>query len=86
MLCFAKTSAVKDNMVIVAISMDPVSPQTGTIQLTPEIHTFAGTGSVRLEDLMQLNAAEWSGNDHQIHLDPATQPFAIWRVLPAFER
>jgi starch synthase (maltosyl-transferring) len=85
MLCFAKTSAANDNMVIVAITMDPVTPQTGTIQLTPEIHAFAGASSVRLEDLMQHSTADWFGNDQQIHLDPATQPFAIWRVRPAFE-
>ena len=85
-LCFAKTSPDNDNLVIVAINMDPFATQTGTIHLTPAIWAFAAASSLRVEDLMGGQQAEWFGDDQQITLDPATLPFAAWRVRPAFER
>ncbi len=81
-LCFVK--ATPDNMVIVAISTDPVHPQSGTLRLAPEIRNFAGTPSLRLEELMRDRDLEWPGDDPFIALDPAS-PFAIWRVRPALE-
>ena len=39
-------------------------------------------GSVEVEDLIHGNRFTWHGKHHSLTLDPATRPYAIWRLLP----
>ena len=90
-LCFVKAAPAADiqagdNMVIVAIGMDPNTPQTARLPITSAMRDFAGPGPLRVEDLMTGRTEDWHGDTYEATLDPASRIFAVWRVQPAFER
>ncbi|GLU32255.1 maltotransferase domain-containing protein [Trinickia caryophylli] len=85
-LFFEKATPARDNVVLVAISLDPFSPQAADIELP--WHTFAhwhmnDWDALAVTDLMNGARFEWRGRRQHVHIDPDTQPFAIWRIAPA---
>ncbi len=39
-------------------------------------------GSIEVEDMLHGNRFTWTGRTHSLSLDPATRPYAIWRLIP----
>jgi starch synthase (maltosyl-transferring) len=85
-LCFVKAAPAGDNMVIVAIGMNPHNARTARLPITSQMRDFAGSGPLRVEDLMTGRSEDWHGDAIETTLDPANRIFAVWRVQPAFER
>ncbi|WP_167541902.1 alpha-1,4-glucan--maltose-1-phosphate maltosyltransferase [Herbaspirillum rhizosphaerae] len=69
-----------DNVVLVAISLDPFQPQQGDIELPLEGFGLADDGRVHVEDLVTERRFTWSGRRQSVRLDPHTRPYAIWRI------
>lgn len=80
-LFFTKTTPEEDNIVLVAISLDPHATQSGTLDLPTWQWPRTGD-SLRFEDLFNEGRFELRGNRQHIALTPE-RPFLIWRLLPA---
>jgi starch synthase (maltosyl-transferring) len=79
-LLFSKATATRDNLVLVAVSLDPFAAQEADIDLTLWQWGLADDAALPMEDLMRDTGFTWYGRRQHIRLDPADLPFAIWRV------
>ena len=80
-LFFEKATPDRSNVVLVAISMDPASPQSSPLALpfwrfTPEPLALGAT------DLLHGTYERWHDRSHVVALTP-DRPYAIWRIAPA---
>ena len=79
-LLYGKRLADGEDMILVAVSLDPHSTQEATFELPLWEWKLPDHGSLYVEDLLRDNAAVWTGKLQHVRLDPADLPFAIWRV------
>ena len=80
---YGKSSATRDAMILVAVSLDPHRVQEATIEVPLWEWGLPDGDSVLVDDLMRDTRFAWSGKLQRIRLDPADLPFAIWRIAPA---
>ena len=85
-LFFEKATPARDNVILVAICLDPFSPQEADIEVP--WHTFAhwhmhDGDALAVTDLVSGARFEWRGRHQHIRLEPDTLPFAILRIAPA---
>jgi starch synthase (maltosyl-transferring) len=78
-LLFTKATPARDNVVLVAVSLDPYSPQEADIELPLYEFGLPDNGTIGAEDLMRGSRFGWSGKYQRIRLDPGA-PFSIWRL------
>lgn len=69
-----------DNVVLVAISLDPFQPQHGEIELPLEGFGLPDHGRLQVDDLLDDYRFSWSGRRQSLSLDPQRRPYAIWRI------
>lgn len=77
---FAKGSRAQDNLILVAISLDPHQGQTAHLQLP--LHEFDGHTAFDVVELMRDQNFQWHGASQHWYFDPGEIPFAIWRLRP----
>jgi starch synthase (maltosyl-transferring) len=85
-LFFEKATAARENVVLVAISLDPFAPQEADIELpwqTLDHWRMHEWDALAVTDLMSGARFEWRGRRQHIRIDPDGLPFAIWRIAPA---
>jgi len=83
-LLFEKATEARDNVIVVAINLDPFNEQGADIELSWE--TFAQWhlhDHAALEVIDQMTGArfEWHGRWQHVQLGSG-QPFSIWRIAP----
>jgi starch synthase (maltosyl-transferring) len=76
---FEKATVDRQNVVLVAISLDPGAAQEADIEIPLWKFGLSDHDTLRAEDLMGERELVWSGKYQRIRLDPEL-PFAIWRV------
>jgi starch synthase (maltosyl-transferring) len=76
---FEKATVERQNVVLIAISLDPGAPQEADIEIPLWKFGLSDHDTLRAEDLMRERELLWSGKYQRIRLDPEL-PFAIWRV------
>ena len=81
-LYFGKRSADGSNFVLVAISLDPHNAQEAHFELPLWEMGLADDAWTSGEDLMNGHRWTWYGKTQWTRLDPAVQPFGIWRIKP----
>ena len=82
-LVFAKATAALDDVVVVAISLDPYEAQETGFELALWSWGLGDDATVELEDLIWEARFTWTGKSHSVRLDPG-QPYAIWSLrVPA---
>jgi starch synthase (maltosyl-transferring) len=79
---YEKATPDGSNVVLVAVSLDPLSPQTANIELPLWKYGLPDSGRLTGVDLMTGATAVWDGKWQVITLNPSA-PFALWRVRPA---
>jgi starch synthase (maltosyl-transferring) len=84
-LYFGKATPDRDNTILVAVNLDPHRPQEADIEIPLWEWGLPDDGALAAENLMTGEHFIWRGKNQHIRLDPATTPFAIWRVRPARE-
>jgi starch synthase (maltosyl-transferring) len=72
-----------DNVILVAINLDPFAAHDATIDLPLWQFDLPDHAALDVEELMSESRFTWHGRQQHIHLDPQQMPFAIWRVRPA---
>jgi starch synthase (maltosyl-transferring) len=81
-LYFAKATGDLQNVVLVAVNLDPRFPQECDIEVPLWFWGLPDTASVAVTDLMTDRVFTWNGKVQHIRLDPAAMPFGIWRIRP----
>ena len=82
-LCYAKVSANRANMVIVAVNLDPYSAHEGDIELPLAEFGLPADADFVLEEAFTGRVMTWRGGRQHVHLDPETNPALIFRLLSA---
>ncbi len=81
-LYFSKAAPDLQNVVLVAVNLDPRFPQECDIEVPLWLWGLSDAASVTVADLMADRQFTWTGKMQHIRLDPAVLPFAIWRLRP----
>ena len=81
-LYYAKATADLQNVVLVAVNLDPQFPQECDIEVPLWFWRLSDMAAAAVEDLMTGHSFVWYGKVQHIRFDPATLPFAIWRIQP----
>jgi starch synthase (maltosyl-transferring) len=85
-LFFEKATESRDNVIVVAINLDPFNEQGADLELSWstfnhwQLHDHAALDVV---DQLSGERFAWQGRWQHVQLDPNTRPFAIWRIAPA---
>nr|CAD6411431.1 hypothetical protein REQ54_00876 [Rhizobium sp. Q54] len=76
---FEKASAGRENVLLIAISLDPYNAQEADVEIPLWSWNLPDHGSLPMEDLISGNAFTWTGKRQRLRLE-ADMPFAVWRV------
>jgi starch synthase (maltosyl-transferring) len=82
-LLYGKMSPSGDDMILVAVSLDPHHAQEATFELPLWEWKLPDHGSLLVEDVIRDQTSVWTGKLQHLRLDPADLPYAIWRLSPA---
>lgn len=78
-LFYSKSTPQRDNVLLIAVSLDPHNPQSAPVELPLWQFDLPDHGTLHVEDLVHEARFEWHGKNHVLHLHPGA-PYGIWRV------
>jgi starch synthase (maltosyl-transferring) len=81
-MVYGKRVPGAEDMVLVAVSLDPHQPQEAAFEVPLWEWQLPDDGAVDVEDLVRGDRWVWQGKNQHLRLDPAILPFAIWRITP----
>lgn len=81
-LLYGKARAPIEDMILVAVSLDPHQAQEADFEVPLWEWGLADDASIAVEDLMRQQQFVWTGKVQHLRLDPTELPFAIWRLTP----
>jgi starch synthase (maltosyl-transferring) len=81
-LVYEKATPDRSNVVLAAVSMDPLRAQESDFDLPLWKWRLPDNGTVQVEDLVTGARFTWSGRTQRVRLTQ-DRPYAIWRVRPA---
>ena len=79
-LCFSKATAALDNLILVAVTVDPWQPQTAFVHVPLADFGIGETDAYVVEDLLTGERFSWRGSRNFIALNPYTRPAHIFRI------
>lgn len=79
-LYFGKRSVDGSNFILVAVNLDPHHPQEANFELPLWEMGLPDDATTHGEDLMNGHRWTWYGKYQFMRIDPAHQPFGIWRI------
>ena len=79
---FAKQTADLSNTVLVAVNLDPHNVQAANFEVPLWQYGLPDHGTIGVEDLVTGARFSWTGKVQHVELDPASRPYAIWRLIP----
>lgn len=77
-LCYSKTSS--DNLILVAINLDPTQEQAGWIDLDLKHFAIGHGQTFDVEDLLTGTHYQWHGRSNYVALRPDVMPAHIFRI------
>jgi len=78
-LFFSKATETRDNVLLVAISLDPHQAQSAAVELPLWEFGLPDDGTLHAEDLLHSYRLAWHGKSQRLDFSP-DQPYGIWRV------
>ncbi len=81
-LAWYKISEAKDNLVIVAVNLDAKHVQEARFEVPLWAFGLPDDAAIEAIDLVHGNRLTWNGKVQSLRLDPASRPYAIWRLIP----
>ncbi len=81
-LYFSKATADLQNVVLVAVCLDPRFPQECDVEVPLWLWGLPDSAAVAVSDLMGGGNFTLTGKVQHIRLDPGVMPFLIWRIRP----
>jgi starch synthase (maltosyl-transferring) len=77
---FVKSTPERDNVVLVAINLDPYHAHDAVIEVPLWEWKLPDHATIAVADLVGGARYHWTGKHQRIRLDPYQLPFAIWRL------
>jgi starch synthase (maltosyl-transferring) len=77
---FIKSTPGRDNVILVAINLDPFHAQEAWIEIPLWEWSLPDHASIDVEDLIGGSKFQWQGKSGSIRLDPYELPYSIWRI------
>lgn len=81
-LLYGKMTESKDNVILIAVNLDPHNGHGGTIEVPLWELGLDDGAHVQVEDLFTGQRFTWIGKFQHVWLDPQQNPAAIWRIRP----
>lgn len=81
-LVYGKMTAARDNIILIAVNLDPHHAQTASFEVPLWELDLPDWADVGVEDLLGGQTFTWHGKVQQVWLDPSANPCAIWRITP----
>ncbi len=81
-LCYAKMTDARDNVVMVAVNLDPDQGHGATIEVPLWEFGLPDHASIEVTDLLSGDQFTWHGKLQHIWLDPVANPCLLWRLTP----
>jgi starch synthase (maltosyl-transferring) len=81
-LYYGKMTAAKDNIILIAVNLDPHHAQAANFEVPLWELDLSDWAEVAVEDLFTGHKFVWHGKVQQVWLDPGVNPCAIWRIRP----
>ena len=75
-------TASRDNVVFVAVNLDPNNAQSCNFEVPLWRFGLDDSATIVAEDLLSGQRFPWTGKIQHIWLDPQHNPYAIWRLIP----
>jgi starch synthase (maltosyl-transferring) len=79
---YARATADRSNVLLVAVSLDPHNARDVSFEAPLWTWSLPDDGQLRVEDLVRDASTTWTGKFQRVTLTP-DQPYAIWRARPA---
>jgi len=76
---FMKSTPARDNVVLVAITLDPFEPQSAAVELPVWTFGLPDDGALQVDDLINGGTQTWHGKQQFVSLTP-DRPYAVWRL------
>ncbi len=83
-LYYGKRSPGSDDMILIAVSLDPHNAQEADFEVPLWEWGIGDDGSIAVDDLLEERRFTWTGKVQHLRLTP-DRPYAIWRLSPAGE-
>lgn len=80
-LLYGKRAPGANDMILVAVSLDPHAAQEAGFELPLWEWRLPDDGALTVDDLVRGGGSVWRGKHQHLRLEPA-MPFAIWRLSP----
>jgi starch synthase (maltosyl-transferring) len=84
-LYFGKATVSRDNVVLVAVNLDPHNAQEADVEIPLWEFGLDDNAALLAEDLVGGNAFDWRGKNQRVRLEPGG-PYRIWRVRSERDR
>ena len=81
-LFFEKSTRSRNNVLVIAINLDPYQIQEAAIELPLSRFGLPDDATLNVEDQVSGAHFDWHGRHQRIRLDPHVLPFAIYRIRP----
>jgi starch synthase (maltosyl-transferring) len=85
-LCFSKSTAALDNLLLVVVTVDAWNPQSAFVHVPLEQFGIGADEEYVMEDLLTGEKFHWRGSRNFIALDPHHRPAHVFRVRRAIGR
>jgi starch synthase (maltosyl-transferring) len=83
---FGKSTPARDNVLLVAVCLDPLHVQEAQVELPLWEWELDDAATLCAEDLVSGRNFDWHGKAQTLVIDPAAGPYRIWRVRTERER
>ena len=81
-LYYGKSDAKAGDFLLFHVNLDPHNVQETEFEAPLWEFGLPDDGTIEVEDLVNGNRFGWTGKYHRLRLDPHTNPYAIWRLIP----
>lgn len=81
-LLYGKMTAARDNALLIAVNLDPHHAHACHFEVPLWEFGLPDESTIGVEDLLGGADFQWHGKIQHMHLDPAINPCAIWRLTP----
>jgi starch synthase (maltosyl-transferring) len=79
-ICYSKRTANRDNLILVAVNLDPLRTQAGFVELPAEDLGIDLRKPYRVRDLLTRNSYQWQGPRNYVELRPHEMPAHILKI------
>ena len=81
-LFYGRFDDAAQDYVLFHVLLDPHAGSTFGFEVPLWEFGLPDDASIEVQDLVAGNSFTWHGKSHELTLDPATRPYAVWRLIP----